>query len=298
MFRSTYSMLFLVLSTVSLFGGRLKADEPIQETSSHLEETSVSFERRQFTVSRHKGMILFDGAEAPRQILANKSKEVRLIETFDGLQFASDKAFIQWAHKLKGIRTYTYDEVSRISRDGTNVTQPLVFFDKEQRNELDLRWHAWLDERQAEIEKANRIRLAQEQEAKRYQQLSNLQELQAQALSAQAAAAERSAESLAVISGATSLWEVELVPTGNSSFCTSCAPNFGGLYYGSQTTGLSFLANGNSLTSTFGSNFNYSNGSKSIYVSAYGRTSQIASDYALNSRQGYRVGSIRKLAGY
>jgi len=75
--------------------------------------------------------------------------------------------------------------------------------------------------RQAELEQANRLRLAKEQEAKRYQQQAHLQELQTQALQAQVAAAEKSAQSLAVISGATSLWEVELVPAGSFGGCSS-----------------------------------------------------------------------------
>lgn len=298
MFRSTYSILSLILSAACTFGGWLNADENNQKPSSQTEEASVSFERRQFTVSRHKGKILFDGVEAPRQILVNKSKEVRLIETFDGLQFTSDRSFVQWATKLKGSRTYTYDDVHTVNAEGVTDTQPLVFFGKEQRKDLDVKWHAWLDERQAEIEKANRLRLAQEQEAKKYQQLLSLQELQAQALSAQTSAAEKSAESLAVISGETSLWEVELVPVGSSSFCTNCAPNFGGFNLGAQSAGLSFFTNGNGFSTDYGSNVNYGNGSNSIYVRAYGRTSQIASNQALDSNPGYRVGSVRKLAGY
>ncbi len=151
--------------------------------------------------------------------LETKRKEIRLIETFEGLTFASEKEFVQWVNKLRGARTYTFDEVTRVTSDGSTVTRPLVFFDNEERSEVDAQWHAWLDKRQADIDEANRVRSAQEQEAKRYQQLAHLQELQAQALAAQAAAAERSAESLAVISGATSLWEVELIPAGAADFC-------------------------------------------------------------------------------
>lgn len=297
MFRSIFPTVFMVLSAIFLYGNRLKADEPTQGASSNREDTSVAFERRQFTVSRYQGRILFDGSEALRPILENKSKELRLIEIFDGQQFASDRAFNQWAHKLKGTRTYTYDEVHRVSPDGSKLSQPLVFFDKDQRIDLDLKWHAWLNERQAEIEKANQIRIVQEQEARRYQQIADLQELQIQALSAQAQAAQRSADSLAVISGATSLWEVELVPAVSYSFCATCLPTFGGNYYGSQNASLSLLANGGGVISSFGGSLSHI-GSTSIYVSAYGRTSQIASDYALNSRPGYRVGSVRKLAGY
>jgi hypothetical protein len=287
MFREITSMLIFSLVTVTLSAGQLTA-----------EETNISFERKQFTVSRHRGKIFFDGTSAPRDILENKSKEVRLIETFDGLGFSSDKQFLQWAQKLRGTRTYTYDEVTRVNADGSTLVQPLVFFDQEQRTELDMKWHDWLDQRHAAMEEANRIRLEQEQEVKRYQQQSYLLELQSQALSAQIAAAERSADSLAVISGATSLWEVELVPAGSTGLCSSCSSNFGGLTWGTQSTGISFLANGGSLTSTFGSNYNFGTGSNSVYVRAYGRTSQAASDYALNTHPGYRAAGVRRLAGY
>ena len=298
MFRAIPSSIFLALVAISMFAGRLTADDPILVPGDKTDGSSVSFERRQFTVSRQKGKILFDGVEAPRMIVANKSKEIRLIETFDGLDFPSDKQFLHWANKLRGTRTYTYDEVTSVAADGSTFTQPLVFFSNEQRAELDKKWHAWLDKRQSEIDEASRARLAQEQEAKRYQQQAHLQELQAQALSSQIAAAERSAESLAVISGATSLWEVELLPAGYAGVCSSCSPDFSDLFYGTQSTGISFTTNGNSLSSTFGSNYGFGNRSKSIYVRAYGRTSQVASDNALSSNPGYQVGSIRKLAGY
>ncbi len=257
MLRTTFPILLVVLTTVSLYDIRLKADEPIHDSTNHREEEIVSFERLQFTISRHKGKIIFDGVAVPRHVLGNKSKELRLIEIFDGLQFPSDKSFIQWTHKLKGTRTYTYDVVHQVSADGTSVTQPLVFFNEEQRKDLDVKWHAWLNERQAEMEKANQIRLAEEQEAKRYQQMAYLQELQTKALVAQADAAEKSAESLAVISGATSLWEIELIPVEGSNTCVTCQPNFGGLALGSQFSGLSLFAIGNGVTSTFGSNLNY-----------------------------------------
>jgi hypothetical protein len=96
MFRAVASMTFFALTTVSLMGGRLPADEPANQSSSQQEQSRVSFERRQFTVGRSKGKIYFDGTEAPRQLTENKSKELRLIEIFDGQHFDSDKSFHQW----------------------------------------------------------------------------------------------------------------------------------------------------------------------------------------------------------
>ncbi len=127
----------------------------------------MSFERRQFTIGRHKGKLFLNGIEVSSRTVDLQSKEVRLIESFDGLQFDSGKRFLEWAHKLKGTRTYTYDEVTRVAEDGSKATQPLVFFDKDQRAVLDVAWQAWLDKRKAEAEEYNRLRLAREQEAKR-----------------------------------------------------------------------------------------------------------------------------------
>jgi hypothetical protein len=298
MVRSIFAMVFFALATLIWFDGRLIADEPSLNVGKKTNESSVSFLRHQFTVSRQNGKILFDGTEIPKHIVETKSKEVKLIEIFDGLNFPSDKQFLKWARKLKGPRTYTYDEVTHVAEDGSTNTLPLVFFDKDQRSELDSKWHVWLDMRQAELEQANRLRLAQEQEAKRYQQQAHLQDLQTQALQAQVAAAEKSAQSLAVVSGATSLWEVELVPAGSFGGCSTCSSYLGGLGYGTQTFGVSFVANGGNLSSTFGSNYDIHGGSNSLYVQAYGRTSQAASAQAVQYHPGYRAGTIRKLAGY
>lgn len=298
MVRSISAIVFFSLATLIWFDARLTADESSLNVGRKTNESSVSFLRHQFTVSRQNGKILFDGTEIPKHFLETKSKEVKLIEIFDGLNFPSDRQFLQWARKLKGTRTYTYDEVIRVTEDGSTSTQPLVFYDKEQRSELDSKWHVWLDMRQADLEQANRLRLAQEQESKRYQQQAHLQELQTKAKQAQAAAAEKSAQSLAVISGATSLWEVELVPAGSFGGCSTCSSYLGGFGYGTQTHGVAFVANGGGLTSTFGGNYNFGGGSNSLYVKAYGRTSQAASDQAVQYNPGYRVGTIRKLAGY
>jgi uncharacterized protein YraI len=291
-------LIALSMATVSVMDSRAQADEFAHEATARHEESEVSFERNQFTVTRQKGEILIDGIIAPPHVLEKKGKEIRLIETFDGLKFSTDRQFFQWARKLQGTRTYTYDEVIRSTGDGAAVSQPLVFFDADERSKLDPKWHAWLAERESKIEAANRARLAQEQETMRYQQILQIQQLQTNALIAQATAAEKSSENLAVISGATSLWEVELVPAGNSSTCYGCSQGFNGMWYGIQSSGLGFLASGANLNATFGGSFNNGTVSKSMFIRAYGRTSQAASDYAVYTHPGYRAGSIRRLGGY
>lgn len=273
--------------------------EPTTPSMSPSTSESVSFERKQFTVNRHKGKVFIDGAELHRFFPDNKSKEVRLIEVFDGLSFSTDRQFQEWAQKLRGTRTYTYDEVTRMETDGSRVTKPLVFFEREQRIELDKLWNAWLDERQAQWEETQRVRALQEEEAKQYQQATHLLELQSKGIAAQVAAAERSADSLVVISGATSLWEVELIPAGSSEGSYFSPQSLGVFSVGTQSTGISlFVGGGGQKSSTFGTTYQWGSVSNSLTVRAYGRTSQIASDSALHSNPGYRVASIRKLAGY
>lgn len=271
--RSVRWILLLVVTTVGMLQGRLVADPPPQGPEQPVAQTSVSFHRLQFTVSRQRGKILFDGREVSGSVLAAKSKEVRLIETFDGLRFLSDKEFVAWVHKLRGTRTYTYDEVTQVAADGSTTVQPLVFFEAKERIDLDPKWHDWLDSRQVPP-----------QEDQRALQQPSQQDIPSQAFSALVAAEERSADSLAVLSGATSLWEVELVPTGNQGFSSSDSLPFQTLFGGSQ-----FAINAYA---------GYSDHSSSHYVRAYGRTSQLATAQALNSNPGYRIGSVRKLAGY
>lgn len=170
----------------------------------------------------------------------------------------------------------------------------------EHRKELDPKWQAWLDKRHAEIEESNRGRLAQEREARTYQLQAQLQQLQTQALNAQVAAAERSATSLAVISGETSLWEVELVPAGQVGSCSGCTWGYSSFPYGTgyETTGISLSSYGRgNFAASFGNYATYGQ-SGSFFVKSYGRTSQVASENAVGSNPGYRVGTIRKLARY
>lgn len=273
MMRSIRSVFLLVIATAGMLESRLVADPPIRDLETPNAELSVSFQRLQFTVSRQRGKIFFDGREVSGSVLATKPKEVRLIETLDGLRFPSDKEFTAWVQKLRGARTYTYDEVTQAAADGSKIVQPLVFFAAKERVELDPKWHEWLDTRQVSSEDSQRV-----------SQQAHQQETPAPTLSALVAAGERSADSLAVLSGATSLWEVELVPTGSWGVSSSNSLRFQTLFEGTQYASDSFLANSGS--------------SSSLYVRAYGRTSQVATAQALNSNPGYRVGSIRKLAGY
>ena len=104
------------------------------------------------------------------------------------------------------------------------------------------------------------------------------------------AATQAAANSLAVVSGETSLWEVELVPQGS-----------GLLYgYGSQDRPTSYLLGyyPTGLITNFGGAYLDSRYGSHIHVKAYGRSSDYASAQALANNPGYRTDSIRKLAGY
>jgi hypothetical protein len=296
-----FLVFFSLLSVVSAVG-QLRAQEAIPTVSSQSDIVpSTGFKRHQFTVSRQNGKIYFDGNVVPSHFRESKNKEVRLIEIFDDLSFPSDGELVAWARKLRGTRTYTYDEVTQVDSSGTSTTMPLVFFKKDQRAELDISWNAWLDKRQADLEAANRLRMAEEKEARIYQQQAQLQQLQTQAILAQTAAAKQSANSLAVISGETSLWEIELVPAGQYSSCIGCSTSYSRYpyTYGYETSGVSFNAFGNgNFAASFGSNNWYGNGSGRFYVKGYGRSSDVAGYAAAQNNPGYRVGTIRKLAGY
>lgn len=297
-----FLVFFSLLSFVSAVG-HLRAQEAIPTVSSQSDiEPSIAFKRHQFTVSRQNGKIYFDGNVVPSHFRESKNEEVRLIEIFDDLSFPTDGEFVAWARKLRGARTYTYDEVTQVDSSGTSTTMPLVFCKKDQRAELDINWNAWLDKRQADLEAANRLRMAEEKEARIYQQQAQLQQLQTQAIFAQAAAAKQSADSLAVISGETSLWEIELVPAGQFGSCVGGCSTGYSLFpytYGYETSGVSFNAFGNgSFAASIGSNNWYGNGSGRFYVKSYGRSSDVAGYAATQNNPGYRVGTIRKLAGY
>jgi hypothetical protein len=157
----------------------------------------------------------------------------------------------------------------------------------------------WLNKRHEELEEANRVRLEKEQETKRYQQQSELQRIQIQAALSQAAAAEKAANSLSVISGETSLWEVELVPLDGYS----TGSNFVGPNYGSFTAGTTLISSNRGVHLFSGGYFPsggylYGQGYNNSFVKTHGRTSQAAIDKALYDNPGYRVGTIRRLAGY
>ncbi len=299
--RSSNSFLGLVLLGFASLSSHLVSQENIQQaTISSNAEPIVKFQRHQFSVSRQNGKILIDGKVVANHFHQKSSKEIALIQEFDNVSFSTDKEFNDWARKLRSTRTYTYDEVTQVDSDGKSTTKPLVLFDLEHRKELDPKWQTWLDKRQAEIEESNRGRLAQEREARTYQLQAQLQQLQTQALNAQVAAAERSAASLAVISGETSLWEVELVPGGQVGSCSSCSSGYSSFPYGFgyETSGVSLSSYGRgNFAASFGNYSTYGQ-SGSFSVKSYGRTSLIASENAVSSYPGYRVGTIRKLAGY
>ncbi len=301
--RELHSLVFTTLFALSASGGLTLAQEVNPDDSQISNaEPSITFQRHQFTISRQNGKILIDGQVVLNHFHDSKGKELGLIEIFDNVRFPTDREFLEWARKLRGTRSYTYDEVTQVGPDGASATKPLVFFDKAQRAELDSKWQAWLDKRSAKMEEENRLRMVREREAQTYQQQAQLQQLQTQVLLTQAAAAQKSAESLAVISGETSLWEIELIPVGQIGGCPGgCSGSYYGFpsINGYETSGTIFTAFGTgNVSASFGNNYLYGSGSNSLYVRNYGRTSQVASYLAIQENPGYRVGHIRKLAGY
>jgi len=154
------------------------------------------FHPHQFKVSHQHGSIFIDAKLASHYPLLNHNKELSLIQAFDNLKFPSDRQFLDWARKLKGTRTYTYDEVTQKDEQGKTTTKPLVLFDSEERKILDPFWQTWLDKRQANLELANQKRMAEEREARTYQLQSQVQQLQLQILQTQSDAAAQGAKSL------------------------------------------------------------------------------------------------------
>ena len=112
-------------------------------TNTAIDETvEYAFERSTFQVSRHRGHVYF-GDYWYVKPLSEQETYVRLIETFDGLNFDTNAEFFDWARKLRGKRTYTYDSVAQIRGGKTTVLGPLVLLPEEKRSKIDQHWRAW-----------------------------------------------------------------------------------------------------------------------------------------------------------
>jgi hypothetical protein len=70
----------------------------------------IEFERKTITFARYRGQIFIDGTKVQHP-LTQFPTIVALNEKFDHQKFDNDREFLHWAHKLRGVRTYTFDEV-------------------------------------------------------------------------------------------------------------------------------------------------------------------------------------------
>jgi hypothetical protein len=271
----------LALSTLSiavLLGAAAVAGEAatVKGDSSKLESSAAStrytFVRHTFDVSRKHGHVYFGNYWYARP-LVEQSTYVRLIEVFDGRNFKSNSEFSAWAKKLRGTRTYTYDTVQR--HDGNQVTNlgPLVLLPNDQRTSINPYWANWRSQQDA---------LKRDQVAKAKRESLRQARLEAELASTKSLlnSTANSAQSLSLLSGKTSLWEVQLFPRNSH---VQWVPN--------QGTHFSFNSGSTYRPWTF-----YA--PQQLVVTSYGRDSLSARNAAIQAHPNYQAGFVRKLAGY
>lgn len=139
----------------------------------------IEIERHQFSVQRVRGRVYVNGVESADDVVENQSQEIRLVEVFDGLDFANTREFRSWAKTLRGKRTYTYDNVSLRHSDGSVVTTPLVLLPPAHRVIADVAWNRWLEQQRAAEAEEQRIAAAQQAEQNRIAALEDLLRQQA-----------------------------------------------------------------------------------------------------------------------
>jgi hypothetical protein len=258
---SRTGLLVLLLGMTPIIGTRiLLADEPIAPQAVPSESTEfvlVSFVRKTFTVENAKGRILLEGRLVSNRVRVENPQAVALIESFDSLDFKTDHEFFDWARKLRGSRTYTYDVVTTVGLNRIAKRVPLVLLPQKERELLDPLWRLWLEENQAVRELNRRVEETSDVDRARTDTDSSY----AESLINTAKDASRS---LSIISGETSLWEVELVEENSVFRANPFDP------WGAAKT--------------------------SVFVQAIGRTSGDASQRALSNNPGYTVGIVRKLS--
>ena len=134
--------------------------------------------------------------------LTEQSQYVRLIEVFDQQHFNSNHEFFEWAKTLRGTRTYTYDTV-KLHRPNSVTDLGPLFFAPQERAEINPTWRIGEKEDARLVEQDRMKRESELEKARQEAELANSRLL--------AQAASESAKSLSVLSGDTSLWEVELL---------------------------------------------------------------------------------------
>lgn len=223
----------------------------------------MTFERHQFVIERRNGQTFIDNQRIgnhpiEQQSSINIKQAIDLIEHFDGLIFRDDRDFQNWVKKLRGPRTYTYDLVVQQFEDRLTKT-PLVLLPSEVQTQIDPSWRKWVDGRDSENAK-NRTTKSNTGASEPTSETEFAKTI--------AASVQSAAQSLRVISGETSLWEVELLPSKTPI----------GLNLNPGRTWNAWEFNRNSF-----------------YVRTFGRTSDIAVQNAQKNNPGYAVGSVRRL---
>ena len=188
----------IIFGLLILFAQSLANAQTVETRSA-----DVRFERHQFAVARHRGHVYLDGRVTKRPI-GEQPELVSLIETFDQVKFNSDRDFFDRGSKLRSTRTYTYDDVLFSDDQGKLTKTPLVLLPGDERSRVEPAWQAWLAQREAEQQEYKQQRIAYETEQAFFKK-------QQEALARLVEANEAAARSLAVASGETSLWEVEVV---------------------------------------------------------------------------------------
>ena len=248
------------------------AKRAARQTQGKADQIRYTFERHTFDVARQHGHVYFNNYWYSHP-LTEQSQYVRLIEVFDQQHFNSNHEFFEWAKTLRGTRTYTYDTVKLHRPNSVTDLGPLVLLAPQERAEINPTWRIWREGEDARLaEQARMKRESELEKARQEAELANSRLL--------AQAASESAKSLSVLSGDTSLWEVELLPRNQRT-----------IWLPSRSPRFSF-----SNRTPFGS-LNFSVGS-SKYVRAYGRNSAAAGRRALADHPNYRLGTVRKVAGF
>ncbi len=179
------------------------------ETNSGISPQSVTFSRRTFTIERDRNKIYIDGSLLTKQNLQDFKQPIQLIEYFDQQDLTTYLDLYEWAKSLKSPRVYTYDVVLQSVNGAQKNLGPLVLLDQSKRAAINPLWQKWAAELLASQEKSRREQEAKELEQAKLQALQSSQE-------AIAESARVTANALAVLSGETILWEIELAPKGST----------------------------------------------------------------------------------
>lgn len=225
----------------------------------------LQFERHQFSVERFRGHVYLNGQLGDHAVSAG-SQFVDLIETFDHLNFETDHEFRNWVRRLRGTRTYTYDNVIRTDEQGQVDVTPLVLLPAETRTKVDPLWNNWL------LEQERASSRAQSEHESDHDTTELLVSLLASRAAAPVATADR--------------WEVELVPRGSQRLFLTGPEQATNVFLNHRSVPITFGLAGTPYDPT-------AYRAKYVRVSAY--DSYEASVQATSQYPGYESRTIRKL---